>query len=111
MKGVFVILVLAIASHRSLADDILFTNRIASFTNLQGQVYTRVQLVRGDLDGLIWRDGPSGGRICYTNLHPDLLEYFGISSNRIEIARARAEKKALADAKYRAMVIVEDRSR
>jgi hypothetical protein len=89
------------------ADDITFTNKTATFRNLQGQVYYRVELVRGDLDGLIWRRAASGGRICYTNLDPDLLESFGISSNRIEIARARAEHKAIADARYRAAAFAE----
>ncbi|HLH54726.1 MAG TPA: hypothetical protein VKY92_14030, partial [Verrucomicrobiae bacterium] len=49
-----------------------------------------------------WRDGASGGRICYTNLHPDLLLSLGIPTNRIETARARAAQKAIADARYRA---------
>lgn len=89
------------------ADDIIFTNRTATFTNLQGHSYECVQLIRGDQDGLIWRDGASGGRVCYTNLHPDLLESFGISSNRIEIAKARADQKAAANARYRANVLAQ----
>lgn len=88
----------------------MFTNRIVTFTNLQGQSFRLVQLVRGDQDGLIWRDGASGGRICYTNLHPDLLEYFGIPSNRVVIARARAEQKAIADAHYRSKWTAESRT-
>lgn len=104
MKAALFVIVLATAFQSALAGDILFTNRTATFTNLQGLAYNHVQLVRGDQDGLIWRDGASGGRICYTNLHPDLLESFGISSNRIEIARGRAVRKAIADARYRAEV-------
>lgn len=87
----------------AFAEDIAFNNRTASFTNLQGQVYNHVQLVRGDLDGLIWRDGASGCRICYTNLAPGLLESLGIPTNRIELAKVRAQQKALADARYRAL--------
>lgn len=98
--SIFVLLAAALFSARG--DDITFTNQNATFTNLQGQLYQGVQLVRGDLDGLIWRDGASGGRICYTNLAPDLLESFGISSNRIGVAGARAQHKAIADARYRA---------
>src|SRR5215472_10990400 len=81
------------------AEDIIFTNKVATFTNLQGKVFKSVQLVKGDLDGVIWRDEASGGRICYTNLHADILESWGISSNRIDIALARAQHKAVADAK------------
>jgi len=111
MKATLCLIVLATASLPAPADDITFTNKTATFTNLQGQLYRRVQLVRGDLDGLIWRDKASGGRICYTNLHPDLLESFGISSDRIEIARARAQHKAIADARYRALTLAEAQAR
>jgi hypothetical protein len=111
MKAALSLMVLASAFLSALADDITFTKKTASFTNLQGQAYQRVQLVRGDLDGLIWRDGASGGRICYTNLHPDVLESFGISSNRIAIARARAEKKAITDARYRAVVFAKEQTK
>jgi hypothetical protein len=111
MKVELSLMVLAITFLSALADDITFTNKTASFTNLQGQAYQRVQLVRGDLDGLIWRDGASGGRICYTNLHPDVLESFGISSNRITIARARAQKKAFTDARYRAVVFAKEQTK
>lgn len=69
----------ATAFLKALADDITFTNKAVSFTNLQGQIYQHVQLVRGDLDGLIWRDKASGGRICYTNLCQRLV---GPSRNR-----------------------------
>src|SRR5258708_2055599 len=51
-----VILAIVTVSLSVLARDITFTNKTASFTNLQGQIYNRVQLIRGDLDGLIWRD-------------------------------------------------------
>lgn len=111
MKAALFLVVVTAAFQPALADDITFTNRTATFTTLQGQPYRRVQLVRADLDGLIWRDGASGGRICYTNLAPDLLESLGISSNRIEVARARAQKKAIADARYHSQVIVESRSK
>ena len=95
----------------AISQDITFNDKVATFTNLQGQVYQHVHLVRGDRDGLIWRDGASGGRICYTNLHPDLLESFGISSNRIEVARVRAEQKAIADARYHAWFLSEARAK
>jgi hypothetical protein len=85
--------------------DIIFTNKVVTITNLQGQRFEEATLVRGDLDGLIWRSQASGGRICYTNLDSDLLASFGISSNRIDIARARAERKAVSDAQYRALAI------
>jgi len=75
----------------SKAQDILtFTKRTVTVTNLEARKFRKVELVRADLDGLIWKQEASGGQICYTNLHPDVLESLGISSNRIDIASIRA---------------------
>jgi hypothetical protein len=92
----------------ALGQDISLTNRIATFTNLQGTVYKNVQLVRGDLDGVIWRNDGGGGRVCYTNLHPDILLWLGIPTNRIALAKARAEHKSVADANYKAKLAARD---
>ena len=83
-------------------QDITFTNKTVTFTNLEGRAFTAVQITHGDWDGVIWRDAASGGRVCYTNLHPAVMEAWGIPTNRIEIARARAERKAVSDAQFRA---------
>jgi len=91
-----------------VAQDIEFTNRVASFSNLEGQYYFKVTLVKGDLDGLVWRDEKGGGgRICYTNLPADLLDSLGIPPERVDIARDRAEHKAVSDARYRAAMAAE----
>ncbi len=84
-----------------------FTNEVATFTNLQGQAFRQVVLVRADLDGVIWRNGVSGGRVCYTNLDPSFLERWGISTNRIDSAKVRAERKAIADARDRRVAVAE----
>lgn len=76
-----------------------FTNRVVTFTNLEGRIFRNVALVRADLDGLVWRSGASGGRVCYTNIAPDVLLPLGIPTNRIAVARARAELKSVADAR------------
>ena len=86
----------------ALAQDIVFTNRTATFTNLQGIAFKDATLIKADLDGLVWRNGASGGRICYTNLDPGFLEHIGVPTNRIAIAKRRAEHKAVSDAQYRA---------
>lgn len=94
----FVLSVLSIS-----AQDINLKNRVVSFRDLQGRAYFNVTLVRGDLDGLIWRDKKgSGGRICYTNLSADFLDTLGIPPERIAVAGDRAAQKAVADARYRA---------
>jgi hypothetical protein len=93
-----------------LAQDITFTNKTATFTNLAGQVFRNVQLLRGDWDGVIWRDGASGGRICYTNLDPLLLEAWGIPTKRISIALARSEHRSVSEARYRHAKMAEARA-
>ena len=81
-------------------EGITFTNRLATFTNLQGVAYHNVRLVRADLDGIIYREGASGGRVCYTNLPAAFLDSLGISSNAIAVAKTRADRRAAADAYY-----------
>jgi hypothetical protein len=95
----------------SLATDITFTNKTATFTNLQGKIFARVELIRADSDGLVWRDGASGGRVCYTNLHPSFLEELKIPTNRIEVARSRAEHRTLSQARERARTFAEAQAR
>lgn len=105
--GLMAIAVLPVVWINSLvAQDIVFTNRIATFTNLQGRAYKGVRLVKGDLDGVIWREaeGVGGGRISYTNLDVALLDSWGIPTNRIETAKTRAGQKAVKDAQYRAFL-------
>jgi len=88
----------ALAVHAG--DTIEFTNRVETFTNLQGQVFSQVTLIRGDLDGVIWRKEASGGRICYTNLSLGFVAYLGISTNRVQVARIRAAQAAQAHSKF-----------
>jgi hypothetical protein len=73
---------------------ITFTNRYETITNLQGHVYEQVELVRADLDGIVYRCEGGGGRISYTNMSPDKLESLGIDTNRIAIAAERAAMNA-----------------
>jgi hypothetical protein len=91
-------------------EDIEFANRVVSFTNLQGEAFRDVQLIRGDLDGVVWRAGVSGGRVSYTNLDGLLLGAWGISSNRVGVARSRAEQKAALAAQERAAAIARART-
>ena len=95
-------LVLALSVMAVSAQDIVFTNKTATFTNLEGKAFKEVELRGGDWDGVIWRNGASGGRVSYTNLHPAFLDAWGIPTNRIGVARSRAERKAVSDAQYRA---------
>lgn len=77
-----------------MSQDIQFTDRVVTFTNLQGNLFEGVSLIKADLDGVIWRKEASGGRVIFTNLSPELIESWGIPTNRIAIARERAAKSA-----------------
>ena len=81
-------------------DAITFTNKIVTFTNLQGRIYQDVRLTRADLVGIIYREGAGGGRVCYTNLPAAFLESLGISSNWIAAAEVRADRRGAANAAY-----------
>ena len=93
------LLVLSILAVRA-GDAIEFTNRVETFTNLQGEVFSQVTLIRGDLDGVVWRKGASGGRVCYTNVSLGFLDHLGIPTNRVQIAGRRAAQSALVHSRF-----------
>ena len=102
MKRILLLLVLGFVGVAAGQDTIAFTNKVVTFTNLQGRAFRDVRLVRADLDGIIYQEGAtSGGRVYYTNLPVAFLESLGISSNRITAAKARADRQAVTDAAYR----------
>jgi hypothetical protein len=78
------------------AQDVELTNKVATFNTLDGRIFDSVELVRANLDGVVWRkDGAGMGQVCYTNLSPERLLAWGIPTNRIEVARGRAQRKAV----------------
>ena len=85
------------------AQEINLTNRLATFTNLEGRVYKTVHLVKATAEGVIWKEDGSvgGGLVNYTNLAPGLIESWGIPPERVEMAKARAAAKAQAAAALR----------
>ena len=104
MRHYLLTLVALIALQAKASEIIDLKQRVATFTNLQGEAFTEVRLTYGDSDGLVWRKGASGGRVCYTNLDVSFLEQWGIPTNRIEIARQRIEAASASRARARAMV-------
>jgi hypothetical protein len=84
-----------------LAQDIVFTNKIVTFTNTEGRVYKNVLLTKAKAEGIIWKEGDTGvggGMVPYTKLSPGTLRMLGIPVERIEQAKVRAEDKAAAAA-------------
>src|SRR5258708_6818443 len=74
--------------------DIIFTNKLATFTNLQGKAYLGVELVKANMDGLVWRKDDGLGQIAFTNLDSAFLNSLGIDAERIDMALKRAAKSA-----------------
>src|ERR1039457_954342 len=101
MKGILLLSVLWFVGVAAGQDTLTFTNKLATFTNLQGQVYRDVQLVRADAYSIIYRETVGGGSVCLTNLPVAFLESLGISSNQITVAKAGADRRAAGDAAYR----------
>jgi hypothetical protein len=96
----------ALFAGAALAQDITFTNKTATFTTLDGRVYTNVTLVRATDYGIVWRaDGM--GMVSYTNLAPAFLTSLGIGQERAEHAKALADRQARANASERAKAAAE----
>ena len=83
----------AIFAGASLAQDITFTNRIVTFANLEGRVFTNVTLVRANENGVVWK-GDGMGMVPYTNLSRSVLASFGVPTQRIAAAKAKADMAA-----------------
>ena len=98
MKGILLVSVLGLVGVAPGQDAITFTDKLVTFTNLQGQVYRDVRLVRADADGITYREGVGGGRVRYTDLAPGVLGSLGLDTNRIAVAKARGDFRPAADA-------------
>jgi len=100
-------LTLLVVTACACVQGLEFSNRVATITCLDGRTYTNITLIRSDSNGLIWREGASGGKICYTNLSPENLVALGIeqdlktATNRIVIANKEAVSKAYNESQYR----------
>jgi len=88
----------ALFAGASLAQDITFTNRAATFTNLEGHVYTNVALVKANNYGIIYK-GDGMGMVPYTKLSPAFLKSLGIPVERIEKAKALQARQAAVAAR------------
>src|SRR5258708_38015631 len=100
--GLVLLAYLSMISDGGRAQGIIsFTNKLLSFTNLQGRVFHNVQVLYADVDGLVWRlpdSADSGrissGRVAYINLSPSVRENLGVPTNRIAVAYATVRNRA-----------------
>lgn len=105
MKTAALLTLLAISAFAGDTNVIDLKRQPFAITNLQGKAQSGL-LLSADLDGVLYQMPPPNdswrNRISYTNLSPTLLEKWGIPTNRIQIAKKRAEEKATANKKYNA---------
>jgi hypothetical protein len=80
--------------------DIILTNRSVTIEDLQCRTYTNLDLLKVNLDGLVWRDNEGMGQISLTNLDREFLADLGIYEDRIAGALARAQKMAAYNPGY-----------
>ena len=93
MKGTLLLLILGFVGVAPGQDAITLTNKLVTFTDLQGRAFRDVRLVHADKSGIVWLvpDGIGGGRFPYTNLPPAFLESLGIPTNWTVAAVTTAE--------------------
>ena len=89
----FAFIVFLAACVSGYAENINFTNQTTTITNAQGEPM-KVDLIYGDLDGIIYQCPGGGGRLSYTNFSPAELESLGVPTNRIALAADRAAQRA-----------------
>jgi hypothetical protein len=83
---------------------VTFTNRVVTITNLQGEAFKDIQLVRADAKGIVYvyPNALGGGKIHYTNLSPATLAAIGLDADAADkesklTAEEAAHEKQLAD--------------
>ena len=80
-----------------------FTNRVATFTNLQGQAMVNASLIRADGSQLIFKTNDVYGTVNLTNLAPATLEMLGVPASYLQQVRAREKEQAGAAARAAAL--------
>jgi hypothetical protein len=84
--------------------DLWFTNRIVTFTNLQGERFAHAEVVEADASQVVFKTNDIFGTVKLTNLSPATLEWIGIPPEQLELAHQLEIQKAQALAHQRAML-------
>jgi hypothetical protein len=69
--------------------EVLLTNRMVTFTNLQGQVAGDASLIRATADEVVFKTNDVYGTVKFTNLAPQVLEYLGVPQSHLKLVRDR----------------------
>ena len=109
VAGVWAALAMGAAFQVSLTQCgavLSFTNKVATFSSLDGQMYVGAQLVEADSAGLFSRPTGCSTRWRSLNLSADTLDRIGITQDYLDSVRERSgeARKAVALAAQRTML-------
>jgi len=93
-------------AHPQSRPEVLFTNRIVTFTNLQGQVTVDANLIRATTDEVIFKTNDDYGTVMFTNLAPQVLEYLGVPQSHLKLVRE--QQAQLAEQAARELELLKD---
>ena len=83
------------------AVDLVFTNKFASFTNLQGETFIGAELIEADATQVVFKTNDIYGAVKFTNLSTATLKSLGIPLSRLGLAHELEVQKAKAIANQR----------
>ena len=84
--------------------DLVFTNKFATFTNLQGEKFTGAELIHADATQVVFKTNNIFGAVKFTNLSTATLESLGIPLSRLNLAHELEVQKAKALADRQAIL-------
>ncbi|HXD00937.1 MAG TPA: hypothetical protein VN048_16465, partial [Verrucomicrobiae bacterium] len=86
------------------ALDLMFTNKVVSFTNLQGDHFTSAELVEADATQVVFKTNDIFGAVKFTDLSKETLALIGIPESRLYLERELEIQKEQASANQRAIL-------
>jgi hypothetical protein len=90
------------------SGELYFTNKIATFSSLDGQSYLAAQLVEADSSRIIFKTNGVFEAVAFTNLSPETLDQIGITQDYLASLKQSAANRAVALAKERTMLVDEE---
>ena len=107
VAGVWAALAMGAAFQVSLTQCgavLSFTNKVATFSSLDGQMYVGAQLVEADSSRIIFKTNGVFDAVAFTNLSADTLDRIGITQDYLDSVRDGEARKAVALAAQRTML-------
>lgn len=101
MKFLTILAILASCATGWCSDDIELGNKLITFTNNEGHVYSDVLLQRANLDGIVYYTQDGGaGMVKYKDISTNLMASLNIPLERLDTAAKREAADAARKKKY-----------